>query len=197
MDTRRLKSRAKLRKALAELLQQHSLEDISIEQIAESAGVTRPTFYSNYQSRQDIVNEHVRDWLDQRQQRLDQFVFDDSLPSPQRIKALIEQTCLLAIDPNDTLLHLALSGRAGNTALELVEQQNLEYFRRRASQRFMVDLSQQQLELMSTFYSSATIGIMRAIFLKRLDYQPEQLAEDIANMIYGGIGHMFLSHTPT
>ena len=63
MDVRREKSREKLRNALAQLLREQSLEQISIEQITDKAGVTRPTFYSNYQSRQDIIIEHVEHWL--------------------------------------------------------------------------------------------------------------------------------------
>lgn len=189
MDARRLKSRAKLREALSELLQNQPLEEISIEQVTERAGVTRPTFYSNYESRQDIINEHVKQWIDKRQSLFDDYLADAQPPGHERLRSLIEHM-LLTIDPNDLILRLALSGRAGDVALQMVRNQHTDFFRRRAEQGLTKPVTPEQLHLITTFYSSATMGVIVEILNKRLPYDPATLAEQVSAMIYQGIQHL-------
>ncbi|MFK4754183.1 TetR/AcrR family transcriptional regulator [Oceanobacter antarcticus] len=188
MDVRREKSREKLRHALAELLRDQSLEQISIEQITDKAGVTRPTFYSNYQSRQDIIIEHVEHWLARRETLFQAFLEDQQTPEPDRLVAFIEHL-LNTLSPDDTLLQLALSGRAGEQALQRVTNQNTDFFRRRASRSFNEPPTEDDILLISTFYGSATIGIISGVISGKITQQPADLARQLAAMIYNGIGH--------
>ncbi|WP_369855676.1 TetR/AcrR family transcriptional regulator [Candidatus Thalassolituus haligoni] len=188
MDVRREKSREKLRHALAELLREQSLEQISIEQITDKAGVTRPTFYSNYQSRQDIIIEHVEHWLARRETLFQAFLEDQQTPEPDRLVAFIEHL-LNTLSPDDTLLQLALSGRAGEQALQRVTNQNTDFFRRRASRSFNEPPTEDDILLISTFYGSATIGIISGVISGKITQQPADLARQLAAMIYNGIGH--------
>tara|TARA_R110001592_G_scaffold107558_8_gene300956 strand:- start:697 stop:1272 length:576 start_codon:yes stop_codon:yes gene_type:complete len=188
MDVRREKSREKLRNALAQLLREQSLEQISIEQITDKAGVTRPTFYSNYQSRQDIIIEHVEHWLARRETLFQAFMEDQQTPEPDRLIAFIEHL-LNTLSPDDTLLQLALSGRAGEQALQRVINQNTDFFRRRASRSFNEPPTEDDILLISTFYGSATIGIISGVISGKITQQPADLARQLAAMIYNGIGH--------
>tara|TARA_R110000868_G_scaffold32377_2_gene117723 strand:+ start:1990 stop:2565 length:576 start_codon:yes stop_codon:yes gene_type:complete len=188
MDVRREKSREKLRNALAQLLREQSLEQISIEQITDKAGVTRPTFYSNYQSRQDIIIEHVEHWLARRETLFQAFLEDQQTPEPDRLVAFIEHL-LNTLSPDDTLLQLALSGRAGEQALQRVTNQNTDFFRRRASRSFNEPPTEDDILLISTFYGSATIGIISGVISGKITQQPADLARQLAAMIYNGIGH--------
>jgi len=189
MDARRLKSRAKLRTALAELLQQYSLEEISIEQITEKAGVTRPTFYSNYDSRQDIINEHVGQWLEQREVLFDEYIRGDQTPGYDRLRSLIEHM-LLTINPDDMLLKLALSGRAGDQALDMVRQQHIRFFRKRAEQGLSKPVDDEELRLITTFYSGAILSVIVEVLRKELPFEPVALSHRLASMIYRGISHL-------
>ncbi|MDP2609061.1 MULTISPECIES: TetR/AcrR family transcriptional regulator [unclassified Oceanobacter] len=191
MDIRREKSRKKLRNALAELLKKRPLEQISIEQIADKAGVTRPTFYSNYQNRQDIIIEHIEQWLAQREQLFQNFLEDEGTPEPDRLVDFI-QHLLETLCPDDTLLQLALSGRAGEQALQRILNQNTDFFRRGASRSFNEPPSEDDILLISTFYGSATIGIISGIISGNIRQQPAELAQQLADMIYNGIGHRLL-----
>ncbi len=48
-----------LTKALLSLLKRKRLEDISISELCEEAGVSRLSFYRNYSSKEDILNRHI------------------------------------------------------------------------------------------------------------------------------------------
>ena len=49
MDTRIVKTKAKLMEALSELTQNRSIDDISVSELCKKAGVNRTTFYKYYQ----------------------------------------------------------------------------------------------------------------------------------------------------
>lgn len=49
-------TRKKLAEALKRLMANHSLEKLTVVQIAEEAGVTRQTFYRNFLDKYDLVN---------------------------------------------------------------------------------------------------------------------------------------------
>ena len=44
--------------ALLQLLKKHSFEDITVTDIANKAGVTRVTFYRNFNSKEEIIKNH-------------------------------------------------------------------------------------------------------------------------------------------
>lgn len=54
--------------ALLTLLAEKSLEDISISELVETAGVSRASFYRNYERKEDILKAHIdtlfREWTE-------------------------------------------------------------------------------------------------------------------------------------
>ncbi|WP_426369482.1 TetR/AcrR family transcriptional regulator [Pseudocolwellia sp. HL-MZ7] len=72
MDARQIKSRKKIEQALAKLLETKSLDELSIEEIALKAGVSRPTFYRNYAGRQAILDEAIEKWQDELDIKIEQ-----------------------------------------------------------------------------------------------------------------------------
>ena len=50
--------------AVLKLMQTTHLNDISISQICDEAGVGRASFYRNFNSKEDIINKHLKNLLD-------------------------------------------------------------------------------------------------------------------------------------
>ncbi len=50
-----------LTSAMLELLEDKSLDEISISELVESAGVGRASFYRNYESKEDILKAHLNE----------------------------------------------------------------------------------------------------------------------------------------
>ena len=57
MDTRIVKTKAKLIEALSALTQERSVEEISVSELCKKAGVNRTTFYKYYQVPSDVGRE--------------------------------------------------------------------------------------------------------------------------------------------
>ena len=45
--------------ALLKLLKEKSLQEISISEIVDTAGVGRTSFYRNYETNEDVVKKHI------------------------------------------------------------------------------------------------------------------------------------------
>ncbi|NOU69776.1 TetR family transcriptional regulator [Paenibacillus sp. LMG 31461] len=63
LDPRVLRTRLLIRNAFIELLQEHELEKITVNRIAERATINRVTFYLHYQDIPDMVNKLADDMI--------------------------------------------------------------------------------------------------------------------------------------
>lgn len=52
------KMKYKLAEAMKELLDHYPVEKITVTQIVDQCGVTRPTFYRHFKDKYDLVNWH-------------------------------------------------------------------------------------------------------------------------------------------
>ncbi len=65
MDNQRIRLTKKLLKeALISCLETKRIEEISVKQIAEKAGINRSTFYIHYKNQQDLLREVEQDFID-------------------------------------------------------------------------------------------------------------------------------------
>ena len=68
MDLRKRRSQEKLQLALAQHLQDKTIDEITIGELTKTAGVSRQTFYSNFDSKQSILLSRIetlfeRSWV--------------------------------------------------------------------------------------------------------------------------------------
>ena len=59
MDLRKRRSQEKLQVALAHHLQTQTIDEITIGELTKTAGVSRQTFYSNFDSKQSILLNRI------------------------------------------------------------------------------------------------------------------------------------------
>lgn len=74
MTARRLATTAKVLSSAAELFAAHAYADVSVDQIAQRAGVTKMTLYQHFRSKDDLALDCLRMRLSRREERLDQFL---------------------------------------------------------------------------------------------------------------------------
>lgn len=187
LDGRRIKSREKLKKALAILLQEKSLEKVTIEEISKAAEVTRPTFYSNYKDLQAIVIEHVEELMMELVEEFVKIDTDTSLSPQQRIEAgLVFYIDML--QKNDCILLSTAAGRAGNEALELMRKYNMRILLVRADRVQDSGLSPMDLQIAMFFFSGAINTVLEAHASGKIDISAEELSHSIATLIHQGLG---------
>lgn len=64
-DKRILKTRAAVKQALLEILESKHLSDVSVSELSAAAGISRSTFYCNYQNVQEVFEALISDFLDE------------------------------------------------------------------------------------------------------------------------------------
>lgn len=67
MDKRKeanLRVKHEITKALTELMREKDYTDISVSEIVQRAGVSRVSYYRNYQNKEDILTEHLQALMD-------------------------------------------------------------------------------------------------------------------------------------
>jgi len=75
-----------LKNALLELLSEKPMNDISISELVDRAGVGRASFYRNYKQKEDILKAHINtlfcEWTDEEQK-------NDGSPLSEQIRIMI------------------------------------------------------------------------------------------------------------
>jgi AcrR family transcriptional regulator len=90
MSKRRGESRARILEAASRLFYEEGVHPAGVEAIVGEAGVSKPTLYSVFGSKQNLVEEVLLSWDHQRREALSE-VFDDMSMTPaERILAVFD-----------------------------------------------------------------------------------------------------------
>lgn len=185
MDLRRARSRKKLTDALGLLLEDKPLESITIEEITDKAGVSRPTFYSNFSDRQAIVVDHVRERLSELFSHFDTGRQGTDV-SPVVHLANFYNYIFDSVTADDRLLRLALTGKAGDAALQEVKQAFYNLTKNHFQYKEPIPLSDEEIKFISLFYGSSLRGILEATFNGELNYDKGSLSMLMAQYVQSG-----------
>lgn len=185
MDLRRAKSRKKLTDALGHLLEEKPLESITIEEITDRAGVSRPTFYSNYSDRQSIVVEHVKEQLSKLVTRFNSGELEQG-SSPIVRLANFYNHIFDFVTAEDRLLKLALVGKAGDEALLEIKKAFYSLTKNHFESKESVPVSDEEIKFIAVFYGSALRGILEATFSGDLKYDTGSLSMLMAQYAQSG-----------
>ena len=104
IDRRIRKSQVAMRNAFIELLHQHQLEEITVQQIADLADVNRSTFYTHYYDKYDLLEKLE----DQQLEEIRDFIHDEKLNGAVKLSTDIHQN-YDRFNRNDRKRHRILS----------------------------------------------------------------------------------------
>ena len=90
IDPRVRRTRQLLQNAMMQLMQEKSLESITVQDIAARAGVNRATFYAHFEDKNALLNHMVREMF---QMRLDAKLPQDPALTTDSLRLLIVTTC--------------------------------------------------------------------------------------------------------
>ena len=117
MHLKRVASRSKLTESLSILIREKTISEIKITDLVREAGVSKPTFYSNYSVVEDIVEEHLNDlfgeWLSSicssLENKLNLAIYNYTYT------VIYELLCVVSND--DEIFNQSIRGRAGYVAI--------------------------------------------------------------------------------
>ena len=186
MDARQVKSRKKIEQALAILLETKSLDELSIEEITQTAGVSRPTFYRNYAGRQAILDEAMQEWQGQLDVKIGQVSQHKAAPSISLLAGYF-RIIFESIDPENDLLRLAILGQAGSKTKELLEDHGIKRAMDLLDASYGHALRDEDMQFIAVFTTAAIDGILRKMLHKDQPLEIESTSYNIAQLIHLGV----------
>lgn len=156
-DVRVQRTYSLLMSALMELMKEKDFENLSVSDICEKAGVHRATFYKHFNDKREFIQYCFINQLSGIE--IDGIIKD---PTPENLKAGIlycVNEIFKFVDKNMNILETICSEKyymsLGSTFLNELNNFCFEKF------NYAIQAPGHQVEILSTFYSSALIGVIR------------------------------------
>ncbi|WP_414055684.1 TetR/AcrR family transcriptional regulator [Macrococcus equi] len=184
MEDRRIrKTKQSIRKALLELMLEKSFDNITVNDIANSADINRGTFYLHYVDKfellESIENEMLQRFIElQQSMDLSAVIHEDDLFQEVFIKKV------MSILKEDKLFFKVMLHPNLNTTFEYK-------FRKMIQSNFerMIDLEEIEgipFNYYFTFVSSAQMGVIKQWVKTDMQESPEDIAKYAYEMAYNG-----------
>lgn len=160
MDLRKRRSQEKLQVALAQHLQSKTIDAITIGELTRTAGVSRQTFYSNFDSKQSILLNRIEALFDKSRIYFESIIRRDDLGREEVVELGLRHL-LEECDKEKTLMRAAFTGQAGIQCLSLLKSLLSKLISDRILHQFSFNLETDQLDVISDFYAGALIGTIQ------------------------------------
>ena len=164
MDLRKRRSQEKLQIALAQHLQNQTIDEITIGELTRTAGVSRQTFYSNFDSKQSILLNRIESLFDKSRINFETLITRDDLGREEVVELGLRHL-LEECGKEKILMRAAFTGQAGIQCLSLLKQLLGKVIADRVLYQFNLHLGGRQLDLISDFYAGALIGTIQGWLL--------------------------------
>lgn len=187
MDLRKRRSQEKLQIALAHHLQDKTIDEITIGELTATAGVSRQTFYSNFDSKQSILLSRIEALFERSRDNFESLMKRDDLPRYD-INSLGMRYLLEEVIKDKHMMRAAFTGQAGIQCLSLLKKHLSEVISERILQQFNHNLDTDQLDLISDFYGGALIGTIQGWLLSNGQSRSlDDLTLQVAKMLIHGL----------
>ena len=164
MDLRKRRSQEKLQMALAQHLQTQTIDEITIGELTQTAGVSRQTFYSNFDSKQSILLNRIEAIFDKSWTKSEALMQKDGIGREEFVE-LSMRNLLEECDRDRVLMRAAFTGQAGIQCLSLLKKLVSKMTSERILFQFNHNFDAHQLDTIADFYAGGLIGIVQGWLL--------------------------------
>ena len=193
MDLRKRRSQEKLQVALAQHLQDKTIDEITIGELTRTAGVSRQTFYSNFDSKQSILLNRIETLFERSRENFERLMSRDSFGRQELISEGLRHL-LKECEKERTMMRAAFTGQAGIQCLSLLKAHLSSLIAERILQQFNYNFDAVQLDTVSDFYAGALIGTIQGWLLdesglKNIDMVVKEVGQLIPHGLDAHLGH--------
>lgn len=185
MDLRKRRSQEKLQLALAHHLQSKTIDEITIGELTKTAGVSRQTFYSNFDSKQSILLSRIENLFEKSWARTENMIQSPEIGREEFVEQSI-MNLLEECDKERITMRAAFTGQAGIQCLSLLKSLVSKLISDRILFQFNHNFNGRQLDTISDFYAGGIIGTVQGWLL---DDTPMKDLESVARQIGRLIPH--------
>jgi len=160
VDLRKRRSQEKLQMALAQHLQSKTIDEITIGELTRTAGVSRQTFYSNFDSKQSILLSRIESLFDKAWARTEVLIQSSEIGREEFVEVSV-RNLLEECDKERTMMRAAFTGQAGIQCLSLLKTLISRLISDRILFQFNHNFNARQLDTISDFYAGGIIGTVQ------------------------------------
>lgn len=164
MDLRKRRSQEKLQMALAQHLQSKTIDEITIGELTNTAGVSRQTFYSNFDSKQSILLSRIESLFEKSWSKTESLIQSTEIGREEFVEVSV-RNLLEECDKERTMMRAAFTGQAGIQCLSLLKQLISKLISDRILFQFNHNFNSRQLDSISDFYAGGIIGTVQGWLL--------------------------------
>ncbi len=192
MDRRMLRSRRQMQDALRELVAEKEYHRISVADIAEKAGVSRPTFYSHFKTRDDLLLSCFDATFEDFFEKLEDFMQSEEvdLGASFYARQLIVWVFELWAE-REELIRLLLHSRAEGLVLQRFQEYTMQALQIHLERLGLVDYPE-ELKLLVV---DCLAGVMMTLFRRWLEntetYTPELMGAMFETLMIPGLLAIF------
>ncbi len=181
VDLRKRRSQEKLQAALANHLQSQTIDEITIGQLTKTAGVSRQTFYSNFDSKQSILLNRIESLFEKTRVYFEANSTREDLGREEIIEISLKYF-LTECDKNQTVMKAAFTGQAGIQCMSLLKVLFSKFIADRFRFLFNYNFERKELDVITDFYAGAFIGTIQGWLLnedkdKDVDFVVKQVGK--------------------
>lgn len=160
MDLRKRRSQEKLQLALAQHLQNKTIDEITIGELTKTAGVSRQTFYSNFDSKQSILLSRIESLFEKAWTKTEVLIQNSEIGREEFVEVSV-RNLLEECDKERTMMRAAFTGQAGIQCLSLLKTLISRLISDRILFQFNHNFDARQLDTISDFYAGGIIGTVQ------------------------------------
>jgi len=160
VDLRKRRSQEKLQLALAQHLQSKTIDEITIGELTKTAGVSRQTFYSNFDSKQSILLSRIESLFEKAWAKTEVLIQNAEIGREEFVEVSV-RNLLEECDKERTMMRAAFTGQAGIQCLSLLKTLISRLISDRILFQFNQNFNARQLDTISDFYAGGIIGTVQ------------------------------------
>ncbi len=200
IDRRIVRTRQALRAALMELVQEKEYLQISVEEVASRANVSRATFYLHYKDKDDLLLDQVYEMAMERVQVL------SGLPAPFWLATLgvsgAETQPVLPLvgifelaEKNASLYRILLSGGSARRLVDGIRAITARAFTNFLNTKFQNELQtlppSVPVDLLAAYFSGALLSTMGWWLEQEPRLPPEEITLQFSRLFFPGVKKAF------
>jgi AcrR family transcriptional regulator len=160
VDLRKRRSQEKLQLALAQHLQRKTIDEITIGELTKTAGVSRQTFYSNFDSKQSILLSRIEALFEKAWAKTEVLIQNSDIGREEFVEVSV-RNLLEECDKERIMMRAAFTGQAGIQCLSLLKVLIARLISDRILFQFNHNFNARQLDTISDFYAGGIIGTVQ------------------------------------
>jgi AcrR family transcriptional regulator len=187
VDLRKRRSQEKLQLALAQHLQSKTIDEITIGELTKTAGVSRQTFYSNFDSKQSILLSRIESLFEKAWVKTEVLIQNSEIGREEFVEVSV-RNLLEECDKERTMMRAAFTGQAGIQCLSLLKVLIAKLISDRILFQFNHNFNARQLDTISDFYAGGIIGTVQGWLIDETSMKDiNSVARQIGRLIPHGL----------